>query len=51
VSRIITDLAVFDCVLEGLVLRELVPEVTVEELEKLTDAPFTVADDFKPYVV
>uniref|UniRef100_A0A0B7KR08 Succinyl-CoA:3-ketoacid-coenzyme A transferase n=1 Tax=Bionectria ochroleuca TaxID=29856 RepID=A0A0B7KR08_BIOOC len=51
VSRIITDLAVFDCVPEGLVLRELVPEVTVEELEKLTDAPFTVADDFKPYVV
>ncbi|KAK7215897.1 hypothetical protein V2G26_003900 [Clonostachys chloroleuca] len=50
VSRIITDLAVFDCVREGLVLKELVPEVTVEELEKLTDAPFTVADDFKPYV-
>ncbi|CAH0035287.1 unnamed protein product [Clonostachys rhizophaga] len=50
VSRIITDLAVLDCVPEGLVLRELVPEVTVEELEKLTDAPFTVADDFKPYV-
>uniref|UniRef100_A0A8H7N5D1 Succinyl-CoA:3-ketoacid-coenzyme A transferase n=1 Tax=Bionectria ochroleuca TaxID=29856 RepID=A0A8H7N5D1_BIOOC len=51
VSRIITDLAVFDCVPGGLVLRELVPEVTVEKLEKLTDAPFTVAEDFKPYVV
>lgn len=49
VSRIITDIAVFDCVPEGLLLRELVPEVTLEELEKLTDAPFKVAEDLKPY--
>lgn len=49
VSRIITDIAVFDCTPQGLVLKELVDDVTVEELKGLTDAPFEVASDLKPY--
>ncbi|KAM5372479.1 hypothetical protein ACJZ2D_007517 [Fusarium nematophilum] len=51
VSRIITDLAVFDCTPEGLVLREIVEETSVEELKSKTGASFKVADDLKPYVV
>ncbi|KAI8689646.1 Succinyl-CoA:3-ketoacid-coenzyme A transferase [Fusarium sp. Ph1] len=51
VSRIITDIAVFDCTPNGLVLKELVDEVSVDELKSLTDAPFEIADDFKPYEV
>ncbi|KAF5600709.1 succinyl-:3-ketoacid-coenzyme A transferase mitochondrial precursor [Fusarium pseudoanthophilum] len=49
VSRIITDLAVFDCTPEGLVLRELVDEVEMDELKSKTGAPFRIADDLIPY--
>ncbi|KAF5984305.1 succinyl-:3-ketoacid-coenzyme A transferase mitochondrial precursor [Fusarium coicis] len=49
VSRIITDLAVFDCTPEGLVLRELVDEVEIDELKSKTGAPFRIADDLIPY--
>ncbi|KAK0390078.1 hypothetical protein NLU13_3651 [Sarocladium strictum] len=51
VSKIITDIAVFDCTPAGLVLRELVPDVSVEQLESMTEAPFAIADDFRPYQV
>ncbi|KAJ1329858.1 3-oxoacid CoA-transferase [Microdochium nivale] len=52
VSKIITDIAVFDCSPEhGLVLRELHEDTTMEQLEKMTDAPFTVSEDFRPYQV
>jgi len=44
VDRIITDLAVFDVTSEGLVLVELAPGVTVEQVTDATSAPFTVAD-------
>jgi len=44
VDRIITDLAVFDVTSEGLVLVELAPGVTVEQVTDATGAPFTVAD-------
>ena len=40
VNEIITDLAVFDVTDEGLVLREMAPGVTVEELREKTGAPF-----------
>jgi 3-oxoacid CoA-transferase subunit B len=40
VQRIITDRAVFDVDDGGLTLRELAPGETVDELRRLTDAPF-----------
>ena len=42
VQRIITDLAVIDITPEGLVLRELAPGVTVEEVQKLTEPTLDV---------
>ncbi|BDZ65374.1 CoA transferase subunit B [Agromyces mangrovi Wang et al. 2018] len=44
VDRIITDLAVFDVTDAGLVLIELAPDVTVEQVTDATEAPFTVAE-------
>jgi len=42
VDRIISDRAVFDIVEDGLVLRETAPGESVEELRRLTGAPFAV---------
>ena len=39
VSRIITDLAVIDVTAEGMVLREVAPGVTVEEVQAATGVP------------
>ncbi|GLI26579.1 succinyl-CoA--3-ketoacid-CoA transferase [Agromyces rhizosphaerae] len=44
VDRIITDLAVFDVTDSGLVLIELAPDVTLEQVTDATEAPFTVAE-------
>ncbi|KAL2691437.1 hypothetical protein Neosp_001822 [[Neocosmospora] mangrovei] len=49
--KILKDIAVFDCTPNGLVLKELVDDVSVDELKNLTGAPFEIAKDFKPYEV
>jgi 3-oxoacid CoA-transferase subunit B len=42
VDRIVSDRAVFDVTPDGLVLREIAPGESVEELRTLTGAPFAV---------
>jgi 3-oxoacid CoA-transferase subunit B len=44
VDRIITNLGVFDVTGNGLVLVELAPEVTVDEVQKNTEAKFKLAE-------
>ena len=43
VDRIITDLAVIDVTDSGLVLRELAPDVTVEQVTDATEPPLQIA--------
>ncbi|ANJ27124.1 CoA transferase subunit B [Agromyces aureus] len=45
VDRIITDLAVFDVTDDGLVLVELAPAVTIQQVTDATGAPFTLGPD------
>ena len=47
VHRVITELCVLDVTPEGLVLRELAPGVTVEEIRGKTEPPISVATDLK----
>lgn len=48
VDRIITDMAVFDVKKgEGLVLMEIAPGVSVEDVKNATECPFEVADDLQ----
>ena len=42
VDRIITDLCVFDVTPDGLVLREVAPGESIEDIRSKTGAPFTV---------
>ena len=43
VSKIITDLAIFEVTQDGLTLVECAPDVTVEEVRQKTDAEFIAA--------
>lgn len=45
VDRIYTDLAVVDVATEGFVVREIADGVTQDQLQELTGAPLTFADD------
>jgi 3-oxoacid CoA-transferase subunit B len=47
VHHIVTDLAFIDVTREGLVLRELAPGVTVDQVQKLTQPKLKVAPDLK----
>ncbi|WP_434970267.1 CoA transferase subunit B [Microbacterium sp. bgisy207] len=47
VDRIITDLAVLDVTADGLVLVELAPGVSVEDVRTATEPEITVSDDLK----
>jgi 3-oxoacid CoA-transferase B subunit len=49
VNVIITEKAVFHVTPEGLVLKEMAPGMTVEEMRAITAADFTVADDLCEY--
>lgn len=45
VHRVITDYAVIDCTPEGLVLREVAPGHTAEEVQKLTEPQLRLASE------
>ena len=48
VDSIITDYGWFDVTSDGLVLREIAPDLTVDQVREGTEAHFTVADDLRP---
>jgi 3-oxoacid CoA-transferase B subunit len=47
VSLIVTDLAVIEVTAEGLILKELAPGWTVQEIQALTEARLVPAGDLK----
>jgi len=47
VDKIFTDLAVIDVTPKGLILKEVAPGWTAEEVQSLTEAPLIIADDLK----
>ncbi len=49
VNLIITELAVIEVTKEGLVLRELGPEATVEEVQEATGAKITIPENIKRF--
>ncbi len=49
VSLIVTDLAVIQCTQAGLVLKEVAPGWTPDEVQQLTGAKLTLAPDLKEY--
>lgn len=50
VKRVFTDLAVIDVTEAGLVVREMVPGMTLEALQELTEPTLTAAPDCKELV-
>jgi len=51
VRTIITELAVIDVTPEGLLLQEIAPGITVEELQKVTEPALSVSADLKAIAV
>lgn len=50
VNTIVTDHALFDVTEDGLLLKELAPGVTADEVKKITEAKMIVAPEIKPMV-
>lgn len=50
VNTIVTDHALFDVTPDGLLLKELAPGVSVDDVRKITEAAFTVAPEIKPMI-
>jgi 3-oxoacid CoA-transferase, B subunit len=48
VNMIITEMGVMDITPEGIVLKEIHPEFTVEQVQAATDAKLIIAPDLKP---
>ena len=48
VSKIITEMAVIEVTPEGLVMTEINPEFTVEQVQEATEATLIVSPDLKP---
>lgn len=51
VNLVITDLCVFEVEASGMVLMELAPDVTLEEVQAKTEAAFTVSPELKTVAV
>ena len=49
VHVIITELAIFDVAPQGLILREISPEISVDDLKKITEPPFRIAQPLKHF--
>ncbi len=48
VNMIITEMGVMEITPEGIVLKEIHPEFTVEQVQEATEATLIIADDLKP---
>lgn len=51
VQRIVTDYAVIDVTSQGLVLVEHAPQITVEQIQKATDAQLRISPELRPIKV
>lgn len=51
VDMIITEMGVIEVTPQGLVLKEIHPEFTVEQVKAVTEAALIIADDLKPMAV
>ena len=49
VDVIITDKAVFNVISQGLILKELAPGFSVDDIKQMTEAEFAIADDLCEY--
>jgi 3-oxoacid CoA-transferase subunit B len=50
VELVVTDLGLFQVTGEGLLLREIAPGWTIEEVQALTDAPLTVSPELREFL-
>ncbi len=49
VDLIITNMAVIEVTKEGLILKETAPGVTIDEIQKGTEAELIISDDLKSW--